>query len=224
MAYTQAPLRRVYLIKDQSWTHRGYKITTPDELSCLYTVQTSSSHPEVILIRHLQPTPYNLPASFMSRLSRQFSLSGLLGHSENHQQPGSQINNDHVVATVNFHTFSSKIDISFSTNQAIVMKCPDAFSSARRFESLTPLGTLEWKRDRGALGSLVSSNLKLVDGGKRTVARYEKKSSMLSKENDVIALLVPELYGFLDIVVITCLATLEYKRTKNSAEDAIGSI
>ncbi|ODH49878.1 hypothetical protein GX48_03967 [Paracoccidioides brasiliensis] len=75
-----------------------------------------------------------------------------------------------------------------------------------------------------ALGSLVSSNLKLVDGGKRTVARYEKKSSMLSKENDVIALLVPELDGFLDIVVITCLATLEYKRTKNNAEDAIGSI
>ncbi|ODH26373.1 hypothetical protein ACO22_04651 [Paracoccidioides brasiliensis] len=199
MAYPQAPIRRVYLIKDQGWTRRGYKITTPDELSCLYNVHTSSSHPGVTLTRHLQPIPYHAPASSMSRLSGQFSLSGLLGHSENHQQPGSQINNDHVVATVNFHTLSSKIDIGFSTNQAIVMKCPDAFSSAR-------------------------SNLKLVDGGKRTVARYEKKSSMLSKENDVIALLVPELDGFLDIVVITCLATLEYKRTKNNAEDAIGSI
>ncbi|EEH22534.2 hypothetical protein PABG_04745 [Paracoccidioides brasiliensis Pb03] len=155
------------------------------------------------------PIPYHAPASSMSRLSGQFSLSGLLGHSENHQQPGSQINNDHVVATVNFHTLSSKIDIGFSTNQAIVMKCPDAFSSARRFESLTPLGTLEWKRDWG---------------GPRWEVLYEKKSSMLSKENDVIALLVPELDGFLDIVVITCLATLEYKRTKNNAEDAIGSI
>ncbi|ODH49879.1 hypothetical protein GX48_03968 [Paracoccidioides brasiliensis] len=127
MAYPQAPIRRVYLIKDQGWTRRGYKITTPDELSCLYNVHTSSSHPGVTLTRHLQPIPYHAPASSMSRLSGQFSLSGLLGHSENHQQPGSQINNDHVVATVNFHTLSSKIDIGFSTNQAIVMKCPDAF-------------------------------------------------------------------------------------------------
>ncbi|OAX81625.1 hypothetical protein ACJ72_04036 [Emergomyces africanus] len=221
MAYAQPPIRRVHLVKEKSWTRQGYKIITPDDVSCLYTVQTSSSHPELTLIRHLQPIPYTQATSSMSRLSGQFSLSSLLGQSRHHQQyQGAQINNDCVVGTATFHTFSSKIDINLSTNHAITMKRPDLFTSTYRFESPTPLGTLEWKRD-----GLVSSNLKLVDVSGRTVARYEKHLSLLSKQSDAITLLVPELDGFLDFVILTCTAMIEYKRVEEDiVAEAVGGI
>ncbi|PGH35635.1 hypothetical protein GX50_01483 [[Emmonsia] crescens] len=229
MAYAQPRIRRVHLVKDKSWTRLNYKIITPDDVSCLYTVGTSSSHPEVTLTRHLQPLPYTQSTSSISRLSGQFSLSSLLGQSRYHhhhqQQQGAGVNNDYGVGSATFHTFSSKIDINLSTNHVITMKRPDPFSTTRRFESLTPLGTLEWKSDGGALGSLVSSNLKLVDASGRTVARYEKHSSLLSKQSDAITLLVPELDGFLDIVIITCMAMIEYRRVEDDeVEEIVGDI
>ncbi|EEQ83288.2 hypothetical protein RJZ56_004394 [Blastomyces dermatitidis] len=214
MAYMPTPIRSVHVIKEDSWTRRSYKITTLDDLSCLYTVDTSDGAPQVTLTRHLQPIPYTRQASSISRLSGQFSLSGLLGQSRHHQQQQTgQSSNNYVVGTANFHiTVSSKIDIHLSTNQTITMKRPDSFSSKRRFESLTPLGTLEWKSGGGALGSLVTSDLKLVDMSGRTVARYQKHSSLLSGRSDEITLFVPELAGFLDIVIITCIATIEYRK------------
>ncbi|OJD17662.1 hypothetical protein AJ78_02253 [Emergomyces pasteurianus Ep9510] len=228
MACAQPPIRRVHIVKEKSWTRLSYKIITPDDVSCLYTVTTSSGHPEVTLTRHLRPIPHTQSTSSMPRLSGQFSLSSLLGQSRHHHhhhhhyqhQDAAQFNNDHVVGTATFHTFSSKIDICLSTNHAITMKCPDLFTSSRRFESLTPLGTLEWKRE-----GLVSSNLKLVDESGRTVARYEKHWSLLSKQSDAITLLVPELDGFLDIVIITCMATIEYKRVEDEVvAEAAGGI
>ncbi|QSS51852.1 hypothetical protein I7I53_07290 [Histoplasma capsulatum var. duboisii H88] len=224
MAYMQPPIRCVHLAKERSWTRLGYKITTPDDSSCLYTVGTSRSHPEVTLTRHLQPVPYTRQTSSISRLSGQFSLSNLLGQSRHHHyhhQQTAQFNNNYLVGTATFHTFSSKIDIGLSTNHTIIMKRPDPLSTTRRFESLTPLGTLEWKSDGGPFGSLVSSNLKLVDARGRTVARYQKRSSSLSRESDVITLLVPELDGFLDIVVITCMATIEYRRVEDEAIEEV---
>ncbi|PGG96468.1 hypothetical protein GX51_07802 [Blastomyces parvus] len=228
MDYLQAPIRCVHLIKEESWTRCSYKITTPDGLSCLYTVAISDGTPKVTLTRHLQPIPYTRPASSISRLSGQFSLSGLLGQSRHRQQQqqAGQSSNDYVVGTANFHiTASSKIDISLSTNQAITMRRPDSFSSKRRFESLTPLGTLEWKSGGGALGSLVTSDLKLVDMSGRTVARYEKQSSLRSGRSEQITLLVPELDGFLDIVILTCMATIEYRRISDEiVEEVAGGI
>ncbi|KLJ12009.1 hypothetical protein EMPG_12844 [Blastomyces silverae] len=228
MAYLPTPIRSVHVIKENSWTRRSYKITTPDDLSCLYTVDISDGTPQVTLTRHLQPIPHTRQASSISRLSGQFSLSGLLGQSrhqqQQQQQQTGQSSNDYVVGTANFHmTVSSKIGINLSTNQTITMKRPDSFSSKRSFESLTPLGTLEWKSGSG--GSLVTSDLKLVDMSGRTVARYEKHSSLLSGRSDEITLLVPELDGFLDIVIITCMATIEYRRIEEEiVAEAAGGI
>ncbi|PGH13237.1 hypothetical protein AJ79_03796 [Helicocarpus griseus UAMH5409] len=218
------PVRQVHVIKRESWT-LSYKITTPDETSILYTVQTSNGHPEVTVIRHLTPVPNNSQqASSTSRLSGQFSLSSLLrAHSQ--QQGDSQYSNDYVVGTARFHSLSSKIDVNLSTNHAFQMKRPDPFSSTRRFESLTPLGTLEWRSDGGALGSLITSNLKLVDGTGRTVAKYEKGSGLVSRGSSTITMLVPELDGFLDIVIMSCMATIEYRRVENkAASEAVGGV
>ncbi|KAK2811124.1 hypothetical protein FQN50_002460 [Emmonsiellopsis sp. PD_5] len=198
-----------------------YYITTPDGLWVLYTITTSSSHPELTITRHLNPIPYTEPPSTTAQLSSLFSSSS--SHRRTHSNPS----NDLVIATATFHTFSSKIDITLHNNQTFTMKRPDPFSSARRFNSLTPLGTLEWRSDGGVLGSLATSNMKLVDAGsqQRTFARYEKGKVGWSGRAEADTLMIVDdggVGGFFDMVVISLLATVEYKRVEKSATEGVG--
>lgn len=78
----------------------------------------------------------------------------------------------------------------------------------RQFSSGTPFGTLEWK------GSLSNSSQLLLDENKRVLAKYEKKrSSMLSSvKEEKIVLCIPGLEPYLDLIVTTGFASIEYRR------------
>ncbi|KAK2747948.1 hypothetical protein FQN57_001539 [Myotisia sp. PD_48] len=148
--------------------------------------------------------------------------------------PNENTSGDHLVATASFHTLSSKIDISLTSNShgpsfEMIMKRPDPLSSKRRFETPT-LGRLEWKEEAG----LFSSNWKLVDQYKRVVARYEKgKKSSSSfwgskggeKPKDRFILLVqdPQVLSNLDQIVVTGFAMVEYDRQEDGADEEVAS-
>ncbi|KAK2740102.1 hypothetical protein FQN55_009051 [Onygenales sp. PD_40] len=210
----------VKIKRESGFTGGKYLVATPDCAWVLYTIITSSSHPELTITRHLQPIPYTPPPSTTAQLSSLFSSS-----SHKHNRTPSNPSNDLTIATATFHTFSSKIDITLHNNQTFTMKRPDAFSSARRFPSLTPLGTLEWRSDGGMLGSLGTSNMKLVDEGQqRTFAKYEKGKVGWSgsADPDLLTIVDGGVGVYFDMVVISLIATLEYKRVEKKAAGAAG--
>ena len=103
-----------------------------------------------------------------------------------------------VIATVTYHSLSSKIEISFH-GQHIQLKRKDMLSSAHSFHDLN-VGELRWKES----SNLLSSGLVLLDKESRELCRYKKRQGF-----DVLVSAEGE---FLYSILITGLAAVEYKR------------
>ena len=131
------------------------------------------------------------------------------------------------IGTVDFHSLSSEINISLEQSSdgrlppiPISMKRPDPLAAGRKFASGTPLGVLEWKEDR-----LFSNKQVLLDQNKRILARYKKRSSMLSsKKEEVFVLCVPGLEPYLDLIVITGFALIDARQRSSEEWDAVDAI
>ncbi|WEW57800.1 hypothetical protein PRK78_003267 [Emydomyces testavorans] len=215
------PVRLFYVDKAKGVSGIVYHILDSDETTRLYTIETSEkSKPHMTVTRHPQShqQPYQQlhPAHhYQSSFPPPYSVS-----------PASQSsfggrNNDIVVGTVTFHSLSSKVEASLKTGphpMDITMKRPDRFANGRKFDS--PLGKLQWKED----GNMLTSNQKLVDEYKRVIARYEKRSSRLSRQMDRFMVLVqePNVIANLDMIILTGFASIEYNRRSDQEWDKVG--
>ncbi|KAK2761699.1 hypothetical protein FQN54_001527 [Arachnomyces sp. PD_36] len=191
-----------------------YQIT-PEDGSYTYTAITSQEAPHLTVTKQIQygPPPYPGPPT-----SYRPTDSNLV-----YNQP---------ISTVKMHTLSSKIDITLqqtagreaqsSSPHLFSMKRPNPLTASRKFQTQTPLGTLEWKGE-----SLMSSNQILLDGNGRVLARYGKKKSiplLSSVKGETLQLCVPGLELYIDLIVTTGLASIEYKRWSDEDLDGVFDI
>ena len=209
------PGRIYYVTRSKGNAGRVYNILGPDETTQLYTIGTSEEKPNMTAWRHHQPHPVQQYPAYQSSNSPHI-------YGSTHSPPSQRYN----VGTVNFHSLSSKIEVSLNTGPygsqptAITMKRADLFSSGREFPSA--MGTLQWKEDSGIFGS----NLKLVDKYKRVIARYEKRqkgTSMFSRGKQRFILLGqgPAVDMNVDMIILTGVATIEYDK---QADDDWGEV
>lgn len=136
-----------------------------------------------------------------------------------HRSPGA----GPVVASAILHGIPSKFDFTLrNSGQPVVMK-KSLLSSTWSFH-IPPLGDLQWKKEGGGW----SSSRNLVDKQGRVVARYEKgkRASLLgSRGDDTISVLNEQRFldSFLELVVVTCVSTLDYDRQLIEAAGTAGA-
>jgi hypothetical protein len=188
-----------------------YQLTSPGDTSAIYTIEASKSRPHLRVTKKIDTPPpyYDPPPQIFC-------------------PPNSIPTPNYTVGTADFHSLSSEINVSFLQNGdgrlppiPISMKRPDPLASGRKFPSGTPLGVLEWKEE-----SLISNGQVLLDKNKRILARYgKKKSSMLQfKKEETFELCVPGLEPYLDLVILTGFASIDYRRRSNQDWDAVESV
>ncbi|EAS35430.3 uncharacterized protein CIMG_00784 [Coccidioides immitis RS] len=209
------PGRVFYITKSQPASGVVYTILDSDSTTRLYTVETSQkAKPHMTLIRHR--CPYQQMAAPACHYP---SPSPPCAHPPV-QVPFGGSNSGTVVSTVSFHGLSSKIGISLYSGpqpMEMTMKRSDLLAGGRKFDS--PLGRMQWKGG----DSIFTSSQKLVDQHKRVIARYEKRSSLLSRQMDQFILLVQDanVIANLDMVIVTGLATIEYTRRSDKEWDEV---
>lgn len=198
--------------------NKEYRIgSIPNDAARLFTIETSShSKPQMTMTRRPPQMPGYPQQSYQqpdkSSLSALFGLSG-----------SSTRENDPIIATVIFHSLSSKIDIQLAnTGQSITMKKPNLLSSSRNFY-VPGLGELQWKMEDGGL---FSSTRHLIDQQGIEVARYERghRTSLFGSRADNTISVIDDwrfLDSFLEVIVITCLAAVEYDRR---SEEGVGEV
>lgn len=110
-------------------------------------------------------------------------------------------NPHHVIATISFHSLSSKIDITLH-GQPLQLKKNDMFSSGHSFHH-PAAGELKWKE-----AGFLSTGLVLVDSSGRELCKYKKRAFDVFVQVD---------HAFMDMILVTGLAAAEYKRQSDKA-------
>ncbi|PGH26903.1 hypothetical protein AJ80_01486 [Polytolypa hystricis UAMH7299] len=235
---TQSPTRLHISREKKGNSTVTYTLTNDAETSCLYTIHTSKdSKPHMTVLRHYSSQTYhhgppppppppppthhhpahNNPFSYFSSPP---SYNDTIYHHQPNNPPPT-----YVVGTVNFHSLSSKIDVTMGPNKnngnkTFTMKRPDPLASGHKFPSDTPLGTLEWK-DENLIGS--SKQKLLMDAQKRVIARYEKcggsrlflQRRRRREKDRIVVMMLPGAAAaeeYLDLIVLTGMASVEYAR------------
>lgn len=190
-----------------------YQLTSQDG-SYSYTVHTSvKSKPHITMTKQIKcaPPPYPMPPA--------------AGYS--YPSSSTPVYNQ-TVGTANFHSLTGKIDVYFEyigdeaspPTRHISMKRRNPLATTRQFNTGTRLGRLEWKE------SFLNSNQMLIDEQKRVLARYEKKRvSMLSSvKEETFVLCAPGLEPYVDLIVMTGFASVEYRRRSDDSWNEISEL
>ena len=121
-----------------------------------------------------------------------------------------------IAGTVTFHQMSSTIDLEIH-GRPIAFDKPGVFTSAHEFRSLATGQLFKWKRD----GVFSGGDLKCIDQQDQMVANFENSAWSMKKDGKFE--IGPMVQGpFMDEVLISGIAAMEYQRRQNNASSSGG--